>query len=134
MLFRRVVRQILEEYGFRRGQVTVAVVNDRAIQRLNRLFLQEDEPTDVLSFPLEKSSGSIEAEIIVSSDTAYRHAQDYGNDPFAELLLYVIHGTLHLVGFDDHRPADRARMRVQEKHYLRRFGYQVRMRPISSAR
>ncbi len=133
VLLRRVVREILNDHGFRCGQVTVALVSDRTIQRLHRLFLHEDSPTDVLSFPLEKSRKTIEGEIVVSTDTACRQAEEFNTTPSEELLLYVIHGALHLVGFHDHRSADRARMRRAEKRYLRRFGSQLHMRSTSSS-
>lgn len=134
VLLRRAVRQVLADYGFRRGVLTVALVGDRAIRRLNRLFLGEDEPTDVLSFPLEKAPDAVEGEIIVSTETACREAARYANDPMAELLLYVIHGALHLVGLDDVRARDRAKMRQAEKRYLRLFGLKVRMAPLSTTK
>ena len=132
-LLRRAARQVLGDFGIRRGQVTIAVVRDQAIRRLNRLYLREDEPTDVLSFPLEKSGDILEGEIIVSSETALTQARLCGNDPQGELLLYVIHGALHLVGFDDHRPQDRAKMRQQERRYLKQFGFKIRLTPLPSS-
>ncbi len=132
-LLRRAARQVLLDFGIKRGQVTIAVVRDKAIRRLNRLYLREDEPTDVLSFPLEKSGDMLEGEIIVSSETALTQAQLCGNDPQGELLLYVIHGALHLVGFDDHRPQDRAKMRQQERRYLKQFGFKIRLTPLPSS-
>jgi probable rRNA maturation factor len=131
-LLRRAARQVFLDFGIKRGQVTIAVVRDQAIRRLNRLYLREDEPTDVLSFSLERSGDMLEGEIIVSSETALTQAQLCGNDPEGELLLYVIHGALHLVGFDDHRPRDRAKMRQQERRYLKQFGFKVRLTPLPS--
>ena len=60
--------------------------------------------------------------IIVSADTAISSAARYGWTAMDELLLYVIHGTLHLTGLDDHEPADIAEMRRQEARYLAPFG------------
>ena len=102
--------------------VSVAVVDDPAIHRLNREFLQHDYPTDVLSFLLEREGDQLEGEVIVSSDTAVRSAAQYGWTPENELLLYVIHGTLHLVGYDDLQPELLAEMRRHEQHYLGHFG------------
>ncbi len=61
------------------------------------------------------------AQLLVSSDTADREAQQWGQTTDDELLLYVIHGTLHLVGFDDHEPDDAAAMRRAEAEYLSRW-------------
>jgi len=115
------VRNVLAEAGIRRGRVSVAVVDDVEMQRLNRQFLDHDYPTDVLSFLLEPSPRQFEAEIVVSADTAALQAREYGWAVDDELLLYVIHGSLHLVGHDDHDPRQRAAMRAQEREHLARL-------------
>ena len=93
----------------------MAAVDDRTIHQLNRRYLDHDYPTDVLSFVLEEGPGTVEGEIIVSGDTAAASAPGYGWPAQDELLLYVIHGMLHLVGYDDKSPADAARMRQAER-------------------
>jgi probable rRNA maturation factor len=60
--------------------------------------------------------------VIVSADTASRRAAEFGWQMQDELLLYVIHGTLHLTGFDDKTDSDRAVMRAKEEQYLRSLG------------
>ena len=67
-------------------------MDDRTIQQLNRQYLDHDEPTDVLSFLLEREAERLEGEIVVSRDTAACSAPAYGWTPADELLLYVIHG------------------------------------------
>jgi probable rRNA maturation factor len=67
---------------------------------------------------LEAQEDHLEGEIVVSRQTADRVAAEQAWSADDELLLYVIHGMLHLVGFDDHSEADIAAMRDQEKHYL----------------
>ncbi|MCA9206082.1 MAG: rRNA maturation RNase YbeY, partial [Planctomycetales bacterium] len=67
----------------------------------------------------------LDGEVIVSADTAESTAADYDWPPAAELLLYVIHGTLHLVGFDDKSPEKRVVMRAKEAEYLDLFGWTV---------
>jgi probable rRNA maturation factor len=109
-----------EEIG--EGEISVAVVDDAAIHDLNRRWLEHDEPTDVLSFVLEESEGYREGEIIVSADTALARAAEFGWSPEDELLLYVVHGALHIVGYDDKEPADRERMRERERFFLERLG------------
>jgi probable rRNA maturation factor len=96
-------------------KVVVALVDDETIARLHRQFLDVEGPTDVLSFP--------HGEIVVSGDTARREARARGVDPVAELVLYVVHGALHLAGFDDKRPKDRARMRAEERKVLGALGF-----------
>ncbi len=116
------VREILAEAGFTEGWVSVAIVDDATIHQLNRSYLQHDYPTDVLSFPLHREANRLEGEIIVSADTAAASAPGYGWSAAEELLLYLIHGTLHLVGHDDHAPEERRRMREAERACLARLG------------
>ena len=116
------VRAVLDDSPFSRGTISVAIVDDPTIHELNRRYLSHDWPTDVLSFVLEQTSEELEGEIVVSADTAFRQAFDYGWTPADELLLYVVHGMLHLVGFDDQSPADAQKMRLAETRYLARLG------------
>jgi probable rRNA maturation factor len=116
------VRTILEEAGLSSATVSVAIVDDATIHRLNREFLQHDQPTDVLSFVLEKDRETLDGEVIASAETAAASAARFGWTTGDELLLYVIHGTLHLLGYDDREPEALAAMREQERHYLSVFG------------
>jgi probable rRNA maturation factor len=120
------VRAVLREAGFSSGVVSVAVVDDREIHRLNRAHLGHDDPTDVLSFLLEREEGALEGEIVVSAETAAASAPRYGWTAGDELLLYAIHGALHLVGYDDQTPEAQAEMRLQEAKMLSRFGLERR--------
>ena len=101
---------MLEGEAISRATLSIAVVSDRAIRPLNRRYLQHDYATDVLSFLLDSGPGWLDGEIIVSADTAASQAPQYDSSAEAELLLYVIHGALHLVGYDDTTPAERKRM------------------------
>ena len=112
-------RQVLEGEGISRATLSIAVVSDRAIRPLNRRYLQHDYATDVLSFLLDSGPGWLDGEIIVSADTAARQAPQYGSSAQDELLLYVIHGALHLVGYDDTTPMARKRMLARQRRYLR---------------
>ena len=115
-------RTILAESEYPSATVSIAVVDDPTIHALNVQYLKHDYPTDVLSFVLEESPECVEGELVVSTDTAIREAPEAGWTASDELLLYVIHGTLHLVGYDDHEPADQVEMYAAEAHYLQRMG------------
>jgi probable rRNA maturation factor len=116
------VRVILAESDYPSAMVSIAVVDDPTIHALNVQFLEHDYPTDVLSFVLEDSPLCVEGELVVSTDTAIRESKGAGWSPSDELLLYVIHGTLHLVGYDDHDAHDQVEMYAAEAHYLLRMG------------
>ena len=118
------VQKILTDAGVQRGTLSIAIVDDETIHRLNRQYLQHDYPTDVLSFNLEPQAGrgSVNGEIIVSFETAERIAPEIGWSPADEILLYVIHGALHLVGMDDATADEQHEMRAAERRYLVEFG------------
>ncbi|RIK77346.1 MAG: rRNA maturation RNase YbeY [Planctomycetota bacterium] len=116
------VRLALADSPYDRGEISVAIVDDRTIHRLNRQFLEHDYPTDVLSFPLVDAPPRLEGEIIASLDTAVRYGEEVGWPAADELLLYVVHGALHLAGYRDKEPDDEARMRAAEWAVLAKLG------------
>jgi probable rRNA maturation factor len=125
---KKAVRMILKEAGIECGEISIAIVDDARMHALNRQYLQHDYPTDVLSFVLERDEEqqSLDGEIIVSADYAAREAPRYGWSADDELLLYVIHGCLHLVGYDDQTLNGQVAMRAAESKYLAEFGLQQR--------
>lgn len=120
-----VARSILADHGPKRSRVSVAIVDDATIHALNRRYLHHDYPTDVLSFVLEEKRGYLEGEVVVSGETALSQAGQYGWDASSELLLYVVHGVLHLVGFEDSSDETRQDMRDAEALYLAQLGLHV---------
>lgn len=115
-------REVLRGEGIDRAAISLAVVDDPTIHDLNRRHLRHDYATDVLSFVLDDSGGRLEGEVIVSADTAESAAREFGWLAADELLLYVIHGALHLAGHDDQDSESRNQMRQKETEYLRRLG------------
>lgn len=119
---RQAIAMIMTDAKIGRASISIAIVDDAKIHALNRRFLQHDYPTDVLSFVLERDEDRLDGEVIVSADYAARSAPDYGWSAVDELLLYVIHGMLHLVGYDDQDDHSQAIMRDRERHYLQACG------------
>lgn len=119
---RRAVEIILRAADVRQATISLAVVDDPTIHELNRRYLQHDYATDVLSFVLEQDDNTLEGEVIVSADTAATTADRLNCAGADELLLYVVHGTLHLVGYDDLEPELRAIMRERERAVLAQLG------------
>jgi probable rRNA maturation factor len=117
----KAVRLVLEGEGIEAAIVSLAVVDDKTIHKLNRQYLDHDYTTDVLSFVLSHAP-CIEGEVIVSAETAERQAAFYGWSANEELMLYLVHGTLHLIGYNDVSESDRALMRERERLYLRSLG------------
>src|SRR5881398_2648628 len=93
---------VLEGEGVREAKVTFAFVDNAHIHRLNKQFLDHDEPTDVLTFPYtDPTAKKLEGEVAIGFEVARANAADRGHPAAAELALYVVHGCLHLCGYDD---------------------------------
>ncbi len=129
---RGAVHAILDDAGIADAQVSVAVVDDATIAALHAEFLGDPAPTDVLSFALERSPRHLEGEVVASADTAATSAPRFRCTAEEELLRYVIHGTLHLVGYDDATPRLRRQMQSKEEEYLDRSNVCRRKRPLPS--
>lgn len=100
--------------------VNVALVGDRAMTDLHVRYLADPRTTDVLTFDLRDDADQpeIEGEIAVCVDVARRQARRWRTSVTAELLRYVVHGVLHLLGYDDDVPARQRRMRRAENRVL----------------
>ena len=120
-LLQDAVKAVFRQSVYSSGMVSIAVVDDPTIHQINREFLEHDYPTDVLSFVLEDRAPHLEGELIVSTDTAIENAVEYGWSASNELLLYVIHGALHLVGYRDKHDDDISEMRAAEEEILKQL-------------
>jgi probable rRNA maturation factor len=118
---RRAAESVLEAEGRGDAHLSVTVVDDARMAELHEQYLNVAGPTDVLSFPLDDDVPSpipLLGEVVVSADTAAREATERGLPWERELLLYVIHGTLHLLGYDDHEEDERVRMHARQEELL----------------
>jgi len=126
---RRFAKVVLSAEGVRTATISIALVDNAAIHRLNRRHLNHDYPTDVLSFLFESDdppapangmpAKHIDGEVIVSAEMAGQSAERYGWSAHDELTLYLVHGLLHLCGYDDLTERKRAAMRKREEGILR---------------
>ncbi len=115
---RQLVERVLRGEKMRRAAVNVVFISDRAMKTLNRAYLRHDRTTDVITFPLESRRGEVEGEIYISADQARRQSAEYRVTLSQELNRLVVHGALHLAGYDDRTAAERLRMRRLEDRYL----------------
>jgi len=109
--------------GCRQARIGVALVDDSTIARLNAQYLGQGDPTDVISFDLaDEGDDGVEGEVVISTDTAVREAAARGHDAVSEVLLYAVHGTLHLLGMEDGNSREAARMHELEDEVLCHMG------------
>ena len=125
----KVARMIVDDFGFDQSEISIAFVDDPTIRDINKQYLNHDYETDVISFVLEESETTLTGQLLVSTDTAEKMGRQLGVPVQHEVLLYVIHGMLHLVGFDDTDPESAEKMRAAEADYLGRFGIKHHWEP-----
>ncbi len=118
-LFTEAIRLVLRREKRSAAMISCVVVSDEEIHALNRRFLKHDYPTDIITFPLEDDP--LEAELVISAETARRQAKDFGATMRDECARLAIHGILHLCGYDDQREADRKAMKQREDFYLKQL-------------
>ncbi|MCM8797542.1 MAG: rRNA maturation RNase YbeY [Candidatus Omnitrophica bacterium] len=117
---KKTILNVLSAEGFKKNaELSVYFVTDIRIRALNRKFLHKDEATDVLAFNLSKAGrkDSLVGDIVVSAEMALRNARIFQTNPKDELRLYVVHGLLHLLGYDDQNIDAKKLMRQKEKKY-----------------
>jgi len=133
----QVTRQTLSAERVGEAEISIALVDNATIHDLNVRHLQHDEPTDVLSFLLDcrppeaaeqpdDVGKQIEGEVVLSVEMAVQRAAEFGWTPHDELLLYLVHGLLHLCGYDDLSEAQREEMRSRERTNLKVWDLQPR--------
>ncbi len=120
----RVARMVMHDHGGAADGVSIAIVDDATITELHKTYLNKPGATDVLSFDLsDDQAESMEGQVVVSAETAHRQASRRGVTPEAELMLYIVHGMLHLMGFDDLTPDAFKLMHREEDRLLDALGY-----------
>ena len=136
----QIIHDALRSEQVAAAELSVAIVDDERMHELNRTHLGHDDTTDVLSFLLECELDSatdeeprrseqmlgrgkrLEGELVICAETAQREAGRFGWEVGDELLLYVVHGVLHLCGYVDSSDVERQQMRLRESEILQNRG------------
>ena len=119
----QIVTSTLEAEEIDQASISVAIMDDAAIRVINARHLTHDWATDVISFRFDDEDDSeMAGELAISAQTAQQMAGSLGIDPQHELALYLVHGLLHLCGYDDQSPDDVASMRRREAEILAQIG------------
>ncbi len=109
----------LLQQGIRKAMLSIVIMDDDGIREVNRTFLRHDYATDIITFPLEESP--MEAELLIGAGVLRRQAKEYRVSVRSELARLIIHGVLHLTGFDDTDEASRTSMKAREDELLALF-------------
>lgn len=118
-------KTILHHAGQHTGELSMVLLNDRAMRVLNAQYRGKDRPTDVLSFPQSLPRGGVEqliGDVVISLQTATKQAQERASTLHGEIVRLLVHGILHLLGYDHERsPQEAQRMGAKERMIIRRL-------------
>jgi probable rRNA maturation factor len=125
----KTIKPVLQTCNIEEGTISIAVVNDAAIRALKRQYYHKARVTDVLSFDLREepsnppSEQALDCEVVVNAQRAQQASQERNQDAQAELNLYVVHGLLHQLGYDDQENRQAEIMHQKEDQLLEELGF-----------
>ncbi|MBT0892324.1 rRNA maturation RNase YbeY [Geobacter hydrogenophilus] len=117
---RKVAERILSALGYPDSELSVVITGDLGIRRVNREYLHKDRPTNVISFAMaEGEFGALNpamlGDVIISADTAAREAEEGGVSFWSRLCFLLLHGILHIAGYDHERSGEAEARRMEAK-------------------
>jgi probable rRNA maturation factor len=116
-----IVRETLARLKHPCDEISIHFISKKEISRLHGTYFNDPTPTDCISFPIDNEDETgycLLGEIFVCPEVAIEYATRLKRDVYRETTLYLVHGILHLIGYDDIDPADRRRMRAAERRVL----------------
>jgi probable rRNA maturation factor len=120
-LTRKIVKIILVNENFVCGTINFRFCDDKEIVIYNKKYLSHNYETDILTFYYENDVNSIDGDILISTETIKRNSVKYKTSFENELFRVVIHGVLHLCGYDDSTHGQKINMRKKENFYLKKL-------------
>lgn len=113
----QLISEIVKDAGKIPGEINVIITNDENLRKINVQFLEHDYYTDVITFNYNEKK-FVNGEIYISADTVFSNSNEYKVSVNKEMSRVIIHGILHLLGYDDKSDDQRSRMRSLEDHWL----------------
>ena len=111
------LREVVVNEGFKLGQITIIVSDDKKLLELNKQFLSRDYLTDILTFDYSEGN-TLSGDLFISLERIIENAQAYSVSNENEILRIIVHGILHLAGYKDNSASEKSTMRKMENHYL----------------
>jgi probable rRNA maturation factor len=124
----RLVEGVLQAEKHQCGEVAIHFVCSQRISWLHAKYFGDPAVTDCISFPIDGTEAgpySVLGEVFVCPETASHYIAEHGGDLYEEIALYVVHGLLHLLGYDDIEESDQAAMRLQEQFHMKNLKSQA---------
>ncbi len=120
-IFHRIISLLKKELSFSIASLYIVFVNDETILNLNKKYLKHDYTTDVISLNYCNKNDIIDGEIFISIDTAKFNAKKYRTLLHVEIVRYIIHGILHLIGYDDTTSDKKKKMKALENKLVAKY-------------
>jgi len=120
-VIKSVLSQLIDNQGYTINCVNIIICSDPYLLNINRTYLDHDYYTDIITFDNSEKHGYIDADLFISIDTVKSNAKLFGTTTLQELRRVIIHGVLHLVGFNDKTESQKNEMRLKEDEYLAYF-------------
>jgi len=119
-LIKKWIKNIINSFEFQTGDISIIFCNDDYLLNINKTFLQHDYFTDIITFNYNQNT-IISGDIFISVDTVRINALEFNVSEKDEFLRVIIHGILHLLGFDDKNEVEKQEMRNQENIAIELF-------------
>jgi probable rRNA maturation factor len=116
-----IASSVVASEGHTYDEVSIHFVDTQTISELHQHYFNDPAPTDCISFPIDDPSTvgyKVLGDIFVCPEVAVEYSQAHGYNPYEEMTLYIVHGLLHLLGYDDIEDPDRALMRSAEQRHI----------------
>ena len=123
VLIKKVAKEVILFEGFNCNEVSIYFVTTSTITKMHDEYFNDPTTTDCISFPMDMDIENLEeyrilGEVFVCPETALDYTKKNTGDPFEETVLYMVHGLLHLMGYDDLDPKSKVKMRRAEKKHM----------------
>lgn len=125
IFFHRIIALLKKEFSFNIQQLLINIVNSEYLLEINEKFLRHNYPTDIITFDYSKKKLLFDAELYISLQDAEKNAKTYGVSLEQELMRLVIHGVLHLLGFDDKITKKRVVMKKMEDQLVNEYMFLI---------
>ena len=119
----QIVKELSKELNFEIEALPINFVNSEVILDINRKYLKHDRTTDIITFNYSGNNHKLDGEIFISYKDGESNAEKYGTTPDNEILRLIIHGILHLLGYDDIEKNDKKVMKRLENKLVKSYNY-----------